>query len=187
MLDWFGRHEHHHHHSPPQPQPLPSPAQLESEVWLLREILWTLREILSYVKPRTITHEIAIQFSNSTGDSIMADNALVFNVGQTSTATIQPLAADGVTPSGGTVSNASFSFNDPSATVTLNSDGVTATCTAVAASTNGAVVGTASCTVTDSDGAVSTWNQQFTVLVNGVVPPQQLTQSIAVQFSTPTP
>ena len=100
----------------------------------------------------------------------MADNALVLNVGQTSQASIAPFLADGVTPSGGTVSGVSFSFSDPSATVVLNADGVTATCTGVAAS-SGPVSGTASCTVTDTDGAVSQWNQPFTITTNAVVPP----------------
>ena len=88
----------------------------------------------------------------------MANNTLVFNVGQSSQASIVPLLADGVTPSGGTLSNVVYDFSDPSATVVLNPDGVTATCTGVAAS-SGPVAGSASCTVTDTDGAVSTWNQ----------------------------
>lgn len=116
----------------------------------------------------------------------MPNNALVLNIGQTSQASIQPLLADGVTPSGGTVSAASYSFSDPSATVVLNPDGLTATVTGIAAS-SGPVSGTASCTVTDADSVVSTWTQTFTITTNAVVPPAQLTQSVAVQFSTPTP
>ena len=116
----------------------------------------------------------------------MANNALTLNVGQTSQASIQPLLADGVTPSGGVLSAVSYTFSDPSATVVLNSDGLTATVTGVAAST-GAITGTASCTVTDSDGVVSTWTQAFTITTLAVVPPAPLTQSVAVQFSTPTP
>jgi hypothetical protein len=132
-----------------------------------------------------ITAAIAVQF---TGDSIMANNALVLNVGQTSQASIQPLLADGVTPSGGVLSAVSYTFTDPSATVVINADGLTATVTGVAAST-GAVTGSASATVTDTDGVVSTWTQTFTITTNAVTPPPpaQLTQSIAVQFSTPTP
>ena len=115
----------------------------------------------------------------------MANNALVLNVGQKSTASIQPLLADGVTPSGGALSNVAYNFTDPSATVVLNSDGVTAECTGVAAST-GPVSGTATCTVTDTDGVVSTWSQPFTITTNAVTPPpSQLTQSVAVQFTTP--
>ena len=116
----------------------------------------------------------------------MANNALVFNVGQTSQASIQPLLADGVTASGGTVSGVSYTFSDPSATVVLNADGLTATATGVAASV-GAISGSAACTVTDTDSVVSTWSQVFTITTNAVVPPAQLTQSVAVQFSTPTP
>ena len=114
----------------------------------------------------------------------MANNSLVLTVGQTSTASIVPLLADGVTPSGGVLSKVSYNFSDPSATVVLNSDGLTALATGVAAST-GAITGSASCTVTDTDGAVSVWNQSFTITVNAPVPPAQLTQSVAVQFSTP--
>ena len=116
----------------------------------------------------------------------MANNILVFSVGQTSTDTITPLLADGVTPSGGTVSNLTVAFSDPSATVSVNGPD-TALFTATASSTGGPVTGTTQCTVTDSDGAVSTWTQTFTVQVNAVVPPDQLTQSIANVFSTPTP
>ena len=116
----------------------------------------------------------------------MANNALVLNVGQTSQASIAALLADGVTNSGGVVSAVTYTFNDPSATVVINADGLTATVTGVAAST-GAVSGSAACTVTDTDGVVSTWTQAFTIQTNGAVPPAQLTQSVAVQFSTPTP
>ena len=107
------------------------------------------------------------------------------SMGQTSTASITPLLADGVTPSGGTLSSIIYSFTDPSATVVLNTDG-TALVTGVAAST-GAVSGTAQCTVTDTDGAVATFSQGFTITTLAVVPPSQLTQSIAVNFTTPTP
>lgn len=133
--------------------------------------------------PKTLTASIAIRF---TGDSLMANNVLVLNVGQTSQASIVPLLADGVTPSGGALSVVSYTFSDPSATVVLNADGLTATVTGVAAST-GAVSGSASAAVTDSDGVVSQWTQAFTIQTNGVVPPAQLTQSIAVTFSNPTP
>lgn len=113
-------------------------------------------------------------------------NALVLSVGQTSQASIVPLLADGVTPSGGVLSNVLYAFSDPSATVVLNPDGLTATVTGVSAS-SGVVSGSASCTVTDTDGVVSTWNQAFTIQVNGVAPPPpaQLTQSVAVSFTDP--
>jgi hypothetical protein len=132
--------------------------------------------------PVPLTARIAIRFS---GDSNMANNALVFQVGQTSQASIVPFLADGVTPSGGVLSNVVYTFSDPSATVVPNADGLTATCTAVAVST-GPVSGNAACTVTDTDGVVSTWNQAFTITTNAPPPPpQQLTQSVAVVFSTP--
>jgi hypothetical protein len=119
----------------------------------------------------------------------MANNALTLNVGQTSQASIQPLLADGITPSGGVVSNVSYTFSDPSATVVLNPDGLTATVTGVAASA-GAVSGSASCTVTDTDGVVSQWTQTFTITTQAAAPPPppppaRLTQSVAVEFSTP--
>lgn len=114
----------------------------------------------------------------------MANNVLVFNVGQTSQASIVPLLADGVTPSGGTLSNVAYNFSDPSATVVLNPDGLTATCTGVAPSQS-PVQGMATCTVTDTDGVVSQWQQAFSIQTNGA-PPAQLTQSVAVQFSDPS-
>jgi hypothetical protein len=150
-----------------------------------KEILFLLHRIdenvLELLRKQRRTQSISVRFSGE----CMA-NALIFNVGQTSQASIQPLLADGVTPSGGTLSNVAYSFSDPSATVVLNADGLTATCTGVAAST-GAVSGSASCTITDTDGVVSQWNQSFTITTNAVVPPAQLTQSVAVQFTPPTP
>src|SRR5271157_582779 len=150
-----------------------------------RENAVLLREILYRLKHRPLTAAIAVHF---TGESFMANNTLVFNVGQTSQASIQPLLADGVTPSGGVLSAVSYTFSDPSATVVLNTDGLTATVTGVAAST-GPVAGTATCTVTDTDGVVSTWTQPFTITTLAVVPPPpppaQLTQSVAVEFSKP--
>ena len=156
---------------------------------LLKEILARVtrieRILESEPKPQPLTHHIDVEFTGE--NPTMAANALVLNVGQTSQASIVPLLADGVTNSGGALSNVSYSFSDPSAAVVLNPDGVTATVTGVAASA-GAVSGTASCTVTDTDGVVSTWTQTFTITTNAVPPPpSQLTQSIAVEFSAPTP
>ena len=157
----------------------------------LREILHELRRIEHDLHPQppppppptTLTRSIAVMFS---GDSPMPNNALTLNVGQTSQASIQPLLIDGLTPSGGTLSDVSYSFADPSATAVLNADNLTATITGVAPST-GAVSGVAAATVTDTDGVVSQWSQAFTITTLGIVPPQQITQSVAVQFSTPTP
>jgi hypothetical protein len=152
--------------------------ELQAQTGFLEQIEINTR----LIKP--ITASITNVFS---GDSLMANNALVFNVGQTSIDTITPLLADGVTPSGGTLSNVIVTFSDPSATFVLNPDN-TVTFTAVAASTGGTPVnGTTQATVTDTDGAVATFSQGFTVLVNAVVPPSQLTQSIANVFSVPTP
>ena len=148
-----------------------------------------LRKIAKDLEPEpTLTAAIAVLF---TGDNtVMANNALSLNVGQTSQASIATFLADGVSASGGTVSAVTFTFSDPSATVVANADGLTATVTGVAAST-GAVSGSVACTVTDTDGVVSTWTQAFTVTTGGGAPPppppSQLTQSVAVAFSTPTP
>ena len=119
----------------------------------------------------------------------MPNNALTLNVGQTSQASIVPFLADGVTNSGGVLSAVSYTFSDPSATVVLNADGLTATVTGLADSAGVAVTGTATATVTDTDQAVFTFTQAFTVTTISVTPPPpaQLTQSIAVAFSTPTP
>lgn len=164
--------------------------QDREELATLRLVLGELHRLADEIvpppppPPSPSTAAITIQFS---GDSIMpSTNSLVLSVGQTAQASIAPLAADG-TPSGGTVSAVSFSFSDPSATVALNPDGVTATVTGVAASA-GPIAGSASATVTDTDAAVSTWTQAFTIQTNAVQPPpppQQLTQSVAVQFSDP--
>jgi hypothetical protein len=139
-------------------------------------------------KPLTRSKSASVLFS---GESVMA-NALVFNVGQTSTASPITYLADGVTPSGATYSAATYTFSDPSATVVLNADGVTATCTAVAASGTppAPISGSVSFTATDTDGAVSQWVQPFTITTNPSAtppPPSQLSQSSGVTFSTPTP
>lgn len=141
-----------------------------------------LQIIVNNTNPKPITVSVVDRFS---GEIPMANGALVFNVGQTSIDTITPLLADGVTPSGGVVSNVVITFSDPSATFVINPDN-TVTFTAVAAST-APVSGTRACTITDTDTAVSTWSSSFTVLVNAVVPPAQLTQSVVDVFSTPTP
>ena len=98
---------------------------LESQWATLRgreRIMRLLREIRHELKPKIATHSIVVHF---TGESM--NNALVLNVGQTSQASIQPLLADGVTPSGGVVSAVSYTFSDPSATVVLNAEGLNAT------------------------------------------------------------
>lgn len=117
----------------------------------------------------------------------MTNNVLVLNVGQASTASPITFLADGVTPAGAAYSAATYTFSDPSATVVLNPDGVTALVTGVAPS-SGAVSGSVTFTATDTDGAVSTWTNAFTIATNAVQPPPppaQLSQSSAVQFSTP--
>jgi hypothetical protein len=148
----------------------------------LKEVLELEREILERLEPHRLTQRISIRF---TGEITMANNAVTLNVGQKSTASIQPLLADGVTPSGGTLSNVSYAFVQATtaATVDLNSDGVTALVTGVSNS-SGTILGTATATVTDTDGAVTTLSQSFTVTVNAPAP-QQLTQSIQVQFTAP--
>ena len=124
-----------------------------------------------------------------TGDTAMSVNTLVFTAaGQTSTDTITPYLTDGVTPSGGVVSNVVVTFADPSAKFVINPDN-TVTFTAVADTVGGLPVdGQTAFTVTDTDGAVSQWKVPFTVLVNIPTPPPpptQLTQSVANVFSTP--
>ena len=114
----------------------------------------------------------------------MADNILVLNVGQTSIDTLTPRLADGVTPSGGVVSNVAVAFSDSSATAVLQPNN-TILFTGVAASAS-PVAGSVSLTITDTDGAVSQWTVPFTVQANAVAPPpEQLTQSVANVFSTP--
>lgn len=144
-----------------------------------------LHDILHRLQPKhQLSAFAAVQFS---GEVIMANNVLALNVGQASTASPITFLADGVTPSGATYSGATYTFSDPSATVVLNSDGVTATVTGVAAS-SGPVSGSVAFTATDTDGAVSQWTVPFTVTTSAVAPPpppSQLSQSAALQFSTP--
>jgi uncharacterized protein YejL (UPF0352 family) len=131
--------------------------------------------------PTTLTSSIANVFS---GDE-MANNVLTLNVGQTSIDTITPLLADGVTPSGGALSNVTITFTDPSATFVINPDN-TVTFTGVSATAGGTPAsGLTGCTVTDTDGAVAQFSQSFTVLIGTSVPPSQLTQSIANVFASP--
>ena len=151
-------------------------------VSLLERILHELRQIKHELAPR-LTHSIANVFS---GES-MPNNVLALNVGQTSVDTITPLQADGVTPSGGVLSNVVVTFNDPSASAVLQ-PGNTVLFTGLAATVGGSPVsGLTACTVTDTDGAVAQFSQSFTVLVSATPPPPptQITQSIANVFSTP--
>lgn len=145
------------------------------------EIFHELEHIEHELHPKRLSTKAAVKFS---GDSFMADNVLSLNVGQSSTASVVTYLKDGTTPSGAAYSNVVWTFNDPSATVVPNADGITATVTGVAAST-GAVSGSVAFTATDTDSAVSQWTQNFTVTVNGAAPPEQLSQSAAVQFTTP--
>ena len=150
----------------------------------IARILHTVRKIekeLHHHHHQPLTASVVDVFS---GESItMAD--LILNVGQTSTDTVTPLLADGVTPSGGVVSNLTVTFSDPSATAVVNGAN-TILITGVAAST-GAISGTRACTITDTDGAVSQWTATFTVTTNAPIPPSQLTQSVVDVFSVPTP
>ncbi len=134
-------------------------------------------------KPQPLTAAIAVKFTGGTVPQ--PNNILVLNVGQTSQASIMPLLADGTTPSQGAVSNVQYNFADPSAAMILNADGVTATVTGVKDSGGNPVSGNAQCTVTDTNGAVSQWTQGFTIQTNAGVLPDQITQSVAVQFSDP--
>lgn len=159
--------------------------QVERDILRVEEEqLQVLRKIEHNTRPRPqrLSTFSIIRF---TGD-VMADNNLVLNVGQTALASPATLLADGVTDSGATYSAATYTFSDPSATVVLNPDGITALVTGVAPST-GPVSGSVAFTATDTDGAVSTWNQTFTISTNEVVPPPpaQLSQSAVVHFSTP--
>jgi hypothetical protein len=169
------------HRHPENPLEKIERAELEVEydsLEVLREILHAVREIRQQLLHRPLTARIAIDFGGNM-------NALSLNVGQSSIGTITPLLADGVTPSGGTLSNVIWTFSDPSTTMVVNPDN-TATFTGVAA---GTASGTAACTVTDTDEAVAQFSQGFTVTVAAVVPPPpptQLTQSIGVSFSTPS-
>lgn len=139
-----------------------------------------LQTIVNNTTPRPTSRVAKVLFK---GDSIMA-NDLVLNVGQTSIATPTTFLADGTTPAGATISAAVYTFSDPSATV-VSSDGITALVTAVAPSTAGAVSGSVTFTAADTDSAVSKWTVPFTVFVNAPIPPEQLSQSAGITFSTP--
>jgi len=145
----------------------------------LDRVAHIVRKIERELRPQPLTASVVDVFSGES--TTMAD--LILNVGQTSTDTVTPLLADGVTPSGGVVSNLTVTFSDPSATAVV-SGANTILVTGIAAS-SGAISGTRSCTVTDTDNAVSQWTTTFTVTTNAVIPPEQLTQSVVDVFSTP--
>jgi hypothetical protein len=148
----------------------------------LDEIFSILQQIADNTAPApTLTASVANVF---TGASKMADNVLVMNIGDVYTDTITPRQADGVTASGGVLSAVVITYTDLSATFVLNADN-TVTFTAVS-TTAAPVSGSTACTVTDTDGAVSTWTIPFTVNA-AVVPPTQLTQSVANVFTKVSP
>ena len=160
---------------------------LRTEREILRETRETHREV-EEIERRLRPHKLTASVANIFSGDFPMDNTLVLNVGQTSIDTITPRLADGVTASGGVLSAVVVTFSDPSATFVLNPDN-TVTFTGVAASAS-PISGSTACTVTDTDGVVSTWTVPFTVQTNGTVappPPAQLTQSVANVFSTPTP
>lgn len=153
---------------------------MSHEDHILKSILRELRMIRRELTPRRITAAIAVKFTGA-----KMENVLNIKVGQTSTATLLELTSDGVTASGGVPSSVVFTFNDPSATVVLDPDGVSALITGVAVS-NGPIAGTVTATITDTDGAVSQFADSFTIEVDAdVTAPVPLTKSIAVNFSTP--
>ena len=115
-------------------------------------------------------------------------NALVLTVGQNSILTPEPLVPGGGASSKGVISNLIFTFNDPSASVEGRPDGVSALVTGLLPSENGPVTGTASFTIKDTNGAISNWIQAFTIEVDApeaTPAPLQLTESVAINFSTP--
>ena len=109
--------------------------------------------------------------------------SVVLTVGQSTTATIVPLEADGTTVTPGAVVSAqTFTLTDAGISLVQNADG-TATITGVGPTT-GAVTGSASATVTDTDGTVTSFTQAFDVTVNAAA---VHTASIGITFTTPTP
>lgn len=114
-------------------------------------------------------------------------NTLILLVGQSSTGTVVPLEADGVTQTpGAVVSNQSWSITDPSLTATTNADG-SVTIEGVVAN-DSPVSGTVNATVTDEDGTVNSFSATFTVSVGTATPPPPptgRTASIGVNFTTP--
>ena len=148
-------------------------AELQKQTPLLSQILDAL------TSAPTLTASAPITGAN------MANNTYAMTVGPSQAGVITPFLADGVTRSGGVVSNTVVTFSDPSATFVLAADNVTITFTGVAAST-GAVSGSVAFTVTDTDAVVSQWTDAITVTVSGVIPPQQLTQSAPIVVSAAT-
>lgn len=110
----------------------------------------------------------------------MADLSL--NVGQSSTGTVTPFLADGVTQTpGAVVTSATWSISDPSVSVATNAD-FTVTVTGVTATTS-PVSGNVTAVITDSDGTVGTFTATFTITVGGGQ--ENRTASIGVSWSTP--
>jgi hypothetical protein len=147
-----------------------------------QEIHHELREIRRELRPKPLTASAPVVISGAN----MANNTYVMNVGQSQTGAISPFLADGVTSSGGVVSDVAVTFSDPSATFVLNPDN-TLTFTGVAANT-APISGSVTFKVTDTDGVVSAWTDPITVSITGsVVPPAQLTQSAPIVVGIATP
>lgn len=128
------------------------------------------------------TEMIKVRF-NPKGASKMADLSL--NVGQSSTGTVTPFLADGVTQTpGAAVTSATWSISDPSVSVATNAD-FTVTVTGVTATTS-PVSGSVTAVITDSDGTVGTFTATFTITVGGGQQ-ENRTASIGVSWSVPTP
>ncbi len=123
------------------------------------------------------TRSVGLTFS---GESKMADLSL--QIGQSSTSTLTPLLADGVTPTpGAVITSATWSLSDASISTVTNGNEITVT--AVAETTN-PVNGSVVVVVTDSDGTVGNFTVSFTVTVGGV-PPVNRTASVGLAWSVP--
>jgi hypothetical protein len=148
---------------------------------LLERILRELRMIRRGLTRQRITTRIEVRFS---GENMA--NSVELQVGQSSIATIEALASDG-SASNGVISAVAFTFTNPDASFVNGADGVSGTVTGVEPST-GPIEGSVTCTVTDTDGAVSQFTQSFSVTVDpGAPPPPPVptTASVQVNFSTP--
>lgn len=141
---------------------------------LLEQILHTLRRI-EHDLNRSHTQFIAIKF----GDN-MAATPVTEAIGQSTIATTVPLEADGLTVTPGAVVSAQvYTISDPTiASQTANADG-TATYKALAA---GTAIVTVAATVTDPDGAVSSFTATNTITVTAAT---GRSTGLQINFSTP--
>jgi hypothetical protein len=139
----------HHHHPPSHPD---DPEEL-TELWLLREILWTLRKLLQEVQP------------SATGfTQIIQENPMVpLAAGQTATFSTTPIPSNAAPTPSGITWTSSDTVNAPVSPNSADTSGLS-TLVVFPASVVAGVTFSLTVSYTNSDGTTATQTNSFTTV-----------------------